>query len=308
MEFYIGKEENGISVLDFLRVKLGISRAMIRELKYREGGIEVDGAHVTVRKILSEGETLSIKTEDEAASENIVPSDIPIEIAFEDDELVIPAKSPFMPTHPSHGHYDDTMANALAFRYKDAPTPFVFRPVNRLDRNTSGLVLVAKSRMAASRLFESMRRGEIKKSYIALLEGVLPESEGEIDAPIARLDASVILRTVSPSGASALTKYRVLFSDGEHSLVLCMPITGRTHQLRVHFAYLGASIVGDGLYGNESPLIARHALHAARLVLSHPKSGEELDVRAPLPDDMLSLIASLFGERADEALRALESL
>lgn len=308
MEFYIGKEENGISVLDFLRVKLGISRAMIRELKYREGGIEVDGEHVTVRKILSEGETLSIKTEDEVASENIVPSDIPIEIAFEDDELVIPAKSPFMPTHPSHGHYDDTMANALAFRYKDAPTPFVFRPVNRLDRNTSGLVLVAKSRMAASRLFESMRRGEIKKSYIALLEGVLPESEGEIDAPIARLDASVILRTVSPSGASALTKYRVLFSDGEHSLVLCMPITGRTHQLRVHFAYLGAPIVGDGLYGNESPLIARHALHAARLVLPHPKNGEELDVRAPLPDDMLSLIASIFGERADEALRALESL
>lgn len=303
MEFRIGKEENGISVLDFLRVKVGISRAMLRKLKFSEGGITVDGEHVTVRKILSEGETLSIRAEDEAPSENIAPTDIALEVAYEDDELVIPNKPPFMPTHPSHNHYDDTVANALAFRYRDRTPPFVFRPVNRLDRNTSGLVLVAKNRMAASKLFAAMSRGEIKKSYIAVLDGTLPALEGEIEANVARLDASIILRCVSENGDYALTKYKVLYTDGCRSVVLAMPLTGRTHQLRVHFAHLGAPIVGDELYGAESPFIARHALHAARLSFPHPQSASQSEIGAPLPDDITSLIRELFGDVALEALK-----
>ena len=301
MEFLIEKEFDGTTVLAFLRREVGISGAMLRHLKFIHDGITVGGKHVTVRHILRTGEILSIKSEDSEPSENIVPSDIEIGIAYEDSDLVVPDKPPFMPTHPSHGHFDDTVANALCHRYSTEGAPFVFRPVNRLDRNTSGLLIIARNRMAAANLTASMKRGEIQKEYIAVLDGALPYENEErvIDTFMKRTDESIIVRRVcseSEGGDRAITRYRVLYSNGKNSVVAATPVTGRTHQLRVHFSHIGAPIVGDDMYGRASEHIARHALHAWKLSFSHPSSDRKIDLRSPLPEDMAALLGAIFGE------------
>lgn len=299
MEFVIDSKAHGMTVLNFLRYEAGISGAMLRHLKHVENGITVNGIHVTVRHILSKGELLSIKSEDSEASQNIVATDIEIDIVYEDDDIVLPDKPPFMPTHPSHGHFDDTVANALCYRYSGKKEPFVFRAINRLDRNTSGLLLIARNRVAASKLSASLKSGEISKEYIAILKGSLPQAEGIIDTYIKRTAASIITRRVcqeNEGGDRALTSYNVLFSNGEYSIVKATPITGRTHQLRVHFAYLGAPIVGDDMYGEICPYIDRHALHASRLTFPHPSSKRVISLFSPMPRDMRDLIRALFAE------------
>lgn len=296
MTFKIAAADSGKTVLVFLREKTGMSRAMLRHLKFMDDGITVGGSHVTVRYILKEGDLLSIKSEDEAGSEKLVPVDLAVDIVYEDDDIVVPDKPPFMPTHPSRDHYEDTLANALAYRYRDDDLPFVFRAANRLDRNTSGLVLIARNRISASKLFSSMRSGEIEKRYIAVLDGVPSEREGEIRTYIGRTPESIIVRRVCGEGEGdlAITRYRVLRENGRYSVVEATPVTGRTHQLRVHFAHIGAPIVGDELYGKESELIARHALHAAYLSFPHPTTNARIELSAPPHEDIESLIKTLF--------------
>lgn len=308
MDFLIGQDAQGMTVLDFLRRKVGLSGAMLRHLKFIPDGIEVNGSHVTVRHVLLFGEVLSIKSEDSEPSENVVPSDIDIAIAYEDSDVVVPDKPPFMPTHPSHGHFDDTVANALCYRYKDEGVPFVFRPINRLDRNTSGLLLIARNRMAASRLSAAMKRGDIHKEYIAILDGTLPQTEGEINTFMKRTEESIIVRRVcteEEGGDRALTRYKVLASNGKYSVVSAMPLTGRTHQLRVHFAHLGAPIVGDDMYGQKSPYIGRHALHANRLSFEHPAHKRMLSFESGLPEDMKELTKSVFSKDERDRLASL---
>ena len=301
MDFLIEIENDGVSVLDFLRRDVGLSSAMLRHLKFIPDGIAVGGKHVTVRHILRTGEILSIKSEDSESSEHIIPSDIQIDIAYEDEDIVVPDKPPYMPTHPSHGHFDDTVANALCHRYSREGKSFVFRSVNRLDRNTSGLLIIARNRMAAAKLTASMKRGEIQKSYIAVLDGALPSSGEEqiIDNFIKRADESIIVRRVcgaDEGGDRAITSYKVLYSNASHSVVAAIPVTGRTHQLRVHFAHIGAPIVGDDMYGKASEHIGRHALHAARLSFLHPSTNEQISLRSPLPKDMSELFRVIFCE------------
>ena len=308
MDFLIGKEYDGLTVLNFLRQEVGISGTMLRHLKFIPDGILVDARHVTVRHILRTGEILSIKSEDSEPSEHIVPSDIKIDIAYEDEDVVVPNKPPFMPTHPSHGHFDDTVANALCHRYSKEGNPFVFRSVNRLDRNTSGLLIIARNRMAAGALTAQMKRGEIRKEYIAVLDGALPVADGksaEIDTYIKRAAESIIVRRVCSAdegGDRALTRYRVLFSNGTSSVVAATPVTGRTHQLRVHFAHIGAPIVGDDMYGRASKDISRHALHAASISFTHPRSGKKLTLSSPLPEDMTALVCARFNEEEQKEI------
>ncbi len=311
MDIRVDKSFDGMSVLAFLRREIGVTGAMLRHLKFIDNGITVNGEHVTVRHTLREGELLSIKVEDAEPSENIEPCDIPLAIAYEDDDLVLPDKPPFMPTHPSHGHYLDTVANALAYRYREAESPFVFRPINRLDKNTSGLVLIARNRMAAGFLSSAIKNGQMHKEYTAVLEGVLPQKEGRIETYMKRTDESIIVRRVCSAdegGDLALTKYKTVFTDGRFSVVKASPVTGRTHQLRVHFSYMGCPIVGDDMYGKESGDIARHALHASRLVFPHPNGKEALDISTSpiLPDDMERLVRKLFG--AENYTRIIEKI
>ena len=272
MQIMIQEEQNGMILRQLLK-QLRLSSKMIRHLKFLPDGILVNGEHVTVRYILQTGDRLSLATEDESSAP-IKPVDLPIEILYEDDDLVVPSKPANMPTHPSCDHYEDTVANALAYRYTQSGIPFVFRPINRLDRNTSGLLLIARNRVAAGKLTVSMQSGAIQKRYLAILDGVIPEESGIIDKPLHRTAKSVILREVcspnAPDAAPSVTEYRVLTRGSSHTLVEARPITGRTHQLRVHFASLGYPITGDDLYGTASPLIARHALHAYTLSFPHP--------------------------------------
>lgn len=301
------------TVLSVLK-SMSLSSRMIKYLKYREDGIAVNGARVTVRYILREGDVLSLAMND-AVSADCLPTDTELNIVFENDDLIVVDKPPFMPTHTSHGHYDDTLANALAGYFARKNIPFVFRPISRLDRNTSGLVTIAKNKPAASFLSEAMREKRIKKTYIAILEGCLPDSsdtvitdEGElfvIDRALHRTAASIIVREVCsddlPDAEAAITHYRILQRNEKYTLVEAFPLTGRTHQLRVHFASLGCPILGDDIYGTPSQFIPRHALHARSLVLPipgdslSPKSvGRTLSLSADIPEDMRLLIEKFF--------------
>ena len=298
MDIVVNEALAGQCVRRVLQVELKLSTKMIKHLKYTPLGIAVDGKAVTVRHVLKVGECLSLALEDSESSPALTPVDLPLEILYEDDDIVIPAKPADMPTHPSHDHYTDTVANALAFRYQKEGIPFVFRPINRLDRNTSGLLLISRNKRAAGKLTQAMQRGEIKKTYLAVAVGEMEEQEGVIDAPLHRTKESIIVREVcsptEPDADAACTEYRVLAAENGYSLVLVRPLTGRTHQIRVHFAHAGHPLVGDDLYGTLTPLIDRHALHAFQLSFPHPMTEEEMTFSAPLFPDMRQLIEGCF--------------
>ena len=298
MDILIDESLAGQCVRRVLQVELKLSTKMIKSLKYRPLGISVDGKAVTVRHILNLGECLSLAIEDEESSPALTPVDLPLDILYEDEDIVVPSKPADMPTHPSHDHYTDTVANALAFRYAKEGIPFVFRPINRLDRNTSGLLLISRNKRAAGRMTQAMQKGEIQKTYLAVCIGEMKEQTGVIDAPLHRTKESIIVREVCaptvPDADAACTEYRVLAVENGYSLVLVRPLTGRTHQIRVHFAYTGHPLVGDDLYGTPTPLIDRHALHAYQLSFPHPMTEEKMTLSAPLCADMLALIEQCF--------------
>lgn len=296
MQFVVNEAENGKSVRDFLKLH-GVSASLTARLKRLGHGILQNGTRVTVRAVLQTGDVLSLAVEDETANEKILPFATEVEAVLETEELVVINKPPFMPTHPSHGHFDDTLANALVWRYRDTLPHFRPRFVNRLDRNTSGAVLVAKHAHAAARLSAAMAAGEIKKTYFAVLSGII-SAETVLKTGIRRREESIIFREACPAseGDLAITCVRPLLAQNGHTLVELTPETGRTHQLRVHMAHLGVPIVGDDLYGTSCDAISRHALHAATLTFPAPESGETVRIFATVPPDMRALIAMLFGE------------
>jgi len=307
MTIVITRENEGKTIRDYLKRDLSFSSGFLKKLKAREGGITVNGSFVTVRYVLRAGDTLCLADEDreEDTSPYIFPVDLPIRIAYEDPFVTVCDKPRAMPAHPSYSHRDDTVANALAYRYRN--TPYVFRPVNRLDGDTSGLMLTANDRLSAVKLYKAMTGGEIGKMYVAVLEKEPSDDMGVIDLHMKRCDASVITRRVaSPKeeGARrAVTVYKKIYTDEKSGecAVIASPVTGRTHQLRVHFSAIGCPIIGDYLYGTPDGRIRRHALHAAYLSFPHPASGEIMHIYSPLADDM----KVLFNESA-EALLARE--
>ncbi|MBQ9086735.1 MAG: RluA family pseudouridine synthase [Clostridia bacterium] len=310
MDYRVEEKNDGKPVRDVIKKELGISMRLLKHLKFVPGGILVNGNPVTVRYFLRTGDLLSVAVEDEMPNERLEPVCLPLEVIYEDGDLTVPNKPANMPTHPSCNHHRDTVANALAYRYESLGIPFVFRPVNRLDRNTSGLLLIARNRVAAATQFRSMQKGEIRKLYLAILQGVPGESEGLIETYMRRTAQSVILREncgPDEGGDPARTRYRVLAAAGGYSLVCAAPLTGRTHQLRVHFAGLGCPLVGDNLYGKPDSRISRHALHSCVLSFLRCSDGERITLTAPLPEDMRELSSSLFGgfEPKEEELIAL---
>lgn len=306
MDITVDRFISGLTVRQVLQKHLGYSSNMIKKLKFSEGGILVDGRFVTVRHVLALGEVLSLAVEDkdEDVSPYTIPVDIPIEVIFEDEHMTAVNKPPFMPTHPSMGHRDDTVSNALAYRYRDRS--YVFRPANRLDRDTSGCMLTANTKSASYKLYRAMTEGKIRKTYIAVTDGVPEVKEGQLVSYMRRAPDSIIKReetdSADPEGKLALTKYRVLADNGEKAVIMLSPVTGRTHQLRVQLAGIGCPITGDDLYGNASPLISRQALHSALTVLPHPETGETLSLFAPFYRDMSDLVAALFGDEAEKAV------
>ncbi len=327
MTIRIPAEYDGRLLRSYLKLTLGLSTAVLSKLKNHEQGILVNGERVTVRYVLREGDLLELRDRDtaETATEHVIPCKLPLDVLYEDDHVIALNKPADMPTHPSHGHLCDTLANALAYRYAEASEPFVFRPLGRLDRNTSGVVVAGKTRAASGCLGRSLKNGEVTKRYVAILVGELP-CDGlthTIEAPIYHPDDTGIKRAVGETEGAvyAKTLYRVLAARDGHSLVLCQPVTGRTHQLRVHFSHIGHPILGDDIYGTSSHLIPRHALHALSLsvpmpfarmradviegaepligldptlALNHPTPDGYLHTWAPLPADMGGLLDEFF--------------
>lgn len=256
MRYTVTAEQDGMTVKEFLFGNLGFSRAAVTRLKKRDGGITVGGKHATVRNVLRSGDELVLLYEDGSEDVNgkILPVPMKLDILYEDGNVIACGKPPFQPTHPSHGHYDDTLANGLAAYFVSRGIPFVFRAVCRLDADTSGVVLVAKNKPSAAALSRQLAAHKLKKEYIAVLRGTLESDEGEICGNIGRIEQSVIFREVKHdgSGAYALTRYRVLHRyelfGRPYTAVLAEPVTGRTHQLRVHFDSIGHTILGDRLY------------------------------------------------------------
>ncbi len=302
MEFIIDGAHHGKTVLSYVKYTLRISSRMLTVLKQTEDGITVNGEHVTVRRVLAEGDVLGLAIDDtaERASHNVPPSDIPLDVLYEDAHVIAMNKPPHMPTHPSHNHHDDTLANALAHRYAQAGVPFVFRPMGRLDRNTSGVVLAAKDKVASGTLTAAIKAGEVHKTYLAIVTGELPV-DGQvhtIECGIRRMADSVIMRTTCPESTdpseASVTDYEVLDTQGGLSLVRVKPRTGRTHQIRVHFAYIGHPLLGDDLYGTPDSRIDRHALHALCLEFPLPFADARKCVQAPVAQDMQALIQHYF--------------
>lgn len=287
LEFRADKNDSGKSVKQVIEHEFSLSSRTLSKLK-KSGGIKVNGETVTVRFVLSEDDILTLSLYD-IPSATIEKVDIPLDVLYEDEDILIVNKPLGMPTHPSQGHHRDTLANAVMYRYQNED--FTFRAITRLDGDTTGIVLIARNALSAQRLTDSLQNGNIKKEYAAVVLGVPSPEKGTIDAPIARCDDSVIKRKVSPDGKSAVTQYELDFTrnDGRYSLVKAFPITGRTHQIRLHLSHIGHPIYGDFLYGEPIDNV-RAYLHCRRLTLPHPMTKEIMTVEAPFPDDIKEIM------------------
>lgn len=277
---------DGKTVKDVARSLLSLSSTRLKKAKRVPGGVRVNGRDVFVTHVVRAGDEVSILIEpDGAVSPGVTPVAGDVDAVYEDEFLLVLNKPANMPVHPSAGHFDDSLANRCAARYGG-----VFRPVNRLDCGTSGLMAVARDAHVHALLCKSLHTGSFERRYLAVAEGVFAEKEGAVDAPIARAEGSAIKRCVSPDGQRAVTHYRVLRNNDRFSLVELVLETGRTHQIRVHLAHLGHPLAGDFLYGTEDKaLIGRAALHAWKLRLTHPITGQILEFERGLPQDMLAL-------------------
>jgi 23S rRNA pseudouridine1911/1915/1917 synthase len=300
---------------------------MLTILKNKSDGITVNGNKVTVRYMLSEGDILSLNYEnvDEiykeksfvAENQNLLHL---LDIIYEDDFILAVNKPPNMPSHPSINHFDDTLANMVVTYFRNKNINSFYRAVNRLDKNTSGIVLIAKDKIMSARLNDMMKRGEIKKTYIAVLNGNIETvnrnlaeiggfveydadtKTGRIIAPIRREHDSIIKRVCAIDGDYSDTAFKVLcVGDGDLdvppiSVLEVYPITGRTHQIRLHFSTIGFPLLGEDLYcdiiiNTENDYqITRHALHAYSLEFNHPENNKKMNIKCELPDDILSII------------------
>ena len=311
--YHIKENRPGQKVSGFLKEK-GYSEQNLVNLKKDEESILVNGVFMHQNYVLREGDVLEVRIREKEKSENILPVELPLDILYEDEDLLVVNKAAGMPIHPSRNNYDNSLGNALAWYYREQNRSFVFRCINRLDRDTSGLTIVAKHMVSAAILSRMVanksEKEEICREYLAIVRGhVLPEA-GTIDAPIARKESRCLERVVDyAQGERAVTHYRVEKEHNGYSLVRLKLETGRTHQIRVHMSYLGYPLVGDFLYnpayaGNQKDRLLqgtkkvsdgsyelnRQALHAYRLAFRHPMTGELMDFTTPLPSDMERLI------------------
>ena len=285
-EYQITAAEEGRKIGDFLREK-GYSRHLLRQLKETEDGLLRNAQPTFTTVALKAGDRIRVRLLEKAeGSEAIMPAPLPFEIIYEDEDLLVVNKPADMPIHPSFQNHGNTLADALTWHYQQHGEDFVYRCINRLDRDTTGLLIVAKHLLSASILSDMVGKREIHREYLAIVKGIPPEN-GTISAPIGRKKGSAILREVNfETGEPAVTHFARLEIRNGLSLVSLKLETGRTHQIRVHMGYIGCPLIGDYLYYPECSRISRQALHSHRLSFLHPITGKALSFTAPLPEDM----------------------
>ena len=286
IDYIIDEDSAGLRVEQFLRRKR-YSGQNLSEIKRMPKSILVNGVHYYMRQELSKGDHLQVRICETKNSEKIPPTNLPLDIIYEDDDLLVLNKPAGMPIHPSLNNYTNSMANALAYYFQSQGKPFIFRCCNRLDRDTSGLTIVSKHLVSGSILSDMTKYREVHREYLAIARGSVTPSEGTIQAPLGRKDGTIIERTVDwEHGEDAVTHYRVVKEANGHSLVSLRLETGRTHQIRIHMKYLGYPLIGDYLYNPDMEYMTRQALHSHHMEFTHPITGEHMSFTAPLPEDM----------------------
>lgn len=290
LSYNITEHENSLRIEQVLR-RHGYSGQNFTDLKKMPESVLLNGRWAYLKETVHTGDLLVIHIQETESSEHVPPVQLPLNIIYEDEDLILLNKPAGMPTHPSMNHYHNTLANALAWYYQQQGKAFIFRCTNRLDRDTSGLTLVAKHMVSSNILSTMTLHREIHREYRAIVRGqVLPPS-GTIDAPLSRKPGSVIERVVDyEHGERAVTHYQVVQEANGHSLVSLRLETGRTHQIRIHMKHLGYPLIGDYLYNPDMEFMSRQALHSYRLDFRHPITGEEMEFTAPLPEDMKKVL------------------
>lgn len=280
------------TVRDVLKNYFLVSSRLLLKLK-NNNCVFLNNKKCSINSTISLGDIVSFSLDYEEDNSNIVATNIPLNIVYEDDCLLIINKQPNVAIHPSMLHYDNSLSNGVKFYFDSIGLKKKIRPVNRLDRNTSGLVIFAKNEYVQEFLIKQMQNNTFSKEYLAILEGILDKKQGTINAPIARKKDSIIERCVDESGDFSITHYKVIKEFNNLSLVNFKLETGRTHQIRVHSSYIGHPILGDDLYGNKSSLIYRQALHSYKISFIHPKTREKMCFEIDLPKDMLSIVKQM---------------
>jgi 23S rRNA pseudouridine1911/1915/1917 synthase len=294
--FTVAAEHDGWPLHKLLERRFGLSRNLVRRLKAAGSDVRVDGQWARVVDPVRAGQQVSLWV---PPAEAMVPLPLALDIAFEDDHVLVVNKPAGMLVHPSRSHHTDTLVSGVAHHLLRQGLPPHIHPVHRLDGDTSGLLLFAKHPFVLDRLAAALERRQLVRQYVAVVEGRVAAESGVIDAPIWTDPAGALKREVRPDGQPARTHYRVLRRWSGATLVELHLETGRTHQIRVHMAHLGHPLVGDWLYGHPpgagpfAGAIGRHALHAGRLTFPHPITRETVDVQAPPPPDFAALLARL---------------
>lgn len=282
--YKITKKDAETEILAFLRSR-GFSRHILTGMKADTGAIILNGQRAYGRTILKPDDILTIRILETETSEKILPIKMDLSILYEDEDLLVINKPSGMPIHPSQGNYENTLANAVAFYFMEKGERFVYRCINRLDRDTTGALILAKNPLSAAILSAQMRSRQIRRTYLAVVEGIPPE-KGTISAPIARVSGSTIAREINfDTGETAVTHFQRLSVGDGHSLVELHLETGRTHQIRVHMKYLGYPLPGDYLYHPVYDRIQRQPLHSYQLEFTHPVTKKPLLFTAPVPED-----------------------
>ena len=279
-----------ITINDFLDNTICLSTRLKNKL-IRSKCILLNSKFVDTRSYCEPNDKLTIILDSPEDNSNIKPKKMPLDIIYEDSHILILNKPAGMPVHPSMLHFEDSLSNGVKYYFDSIGLKKKIRAVNRIDLNTSGLVLFAKNEYIQECLIRQMQNHAFSKTYLALIAGHLSPKDGTINAPISRKENSIIERCVSSSGQAAITHYQVIKEFDGYSLVKCLLETGRTHQIRVHMAYKGAPLLGDTLYGNKpTNLIGRQALHSYEMSFIHPINGEKMHFLAPISKDMEKLI------------------
>lgn len=278
LNYHITEDAESLRTEQYLR-RRGFSYQNLTQLKKMPESILINGVWSYMRTPLHSGDILTVHIRETESSPNIPPVELPLDIVYEDEDIVVVNKPAGMPVHPSLNNYRNSLANALMYYYQHQGKPFVFRCTNRLDRDTSGLTVIAKHMVSSSILSSMTARHEIEREYLAIVRGSVTPSSGTIDAPIGRTGSSLIERKIDfEHGERAVTHYHVVKEENGHSLVSLILETGRTHQIRVHMKYIGFPLAGDYLYNPDMEYIQRQALHSCRLSFQHPITGKHMEI------------------------------
>lgn len=286
---YTNNNSNYKKVLDVLKLEFDMSDRLILKLK-KSMQIYLNSNITYIWTPISLGDVISVIIDFSEDNSNIQPTKMNLDILYEDEALLIINKPKFTPIHPSNLHYLDTLCNGVKYYFDSIGFNKKIRPINRLDKDTSGIVLFAKNEYIQECLIKQMKSKTFVKEYIAILDGILEIQEGTICAPIARKENSIIEREVSKNGDTAITHFKVIKIFNNMSLVKFTLETGRTHQIRVHSKHINHPIIGDTLYGLPSPYITRQALHAYKVSFIHPITKKQISITTDLPIDILSLL------------------